>query len=104
MNDELKWQETILKFRATRVAAPSTSLTCLETTIVERRVWETRLDPFTLSIIEGDLYCAARVSVLMKEDKYVYGPDMESAKEALLTYMVDAFESYVSMLQRELNP
>lgn len=103
MNDDLKWQETKQNFRTTRPNKLLTGEVRFEAAMVEQRVWEAKLDPFTLSIVEGDLYFAARVSHLMHIGQYVYGPDMESAKEALLTYMVDAFESYVSMLQRELN-
>jgi len=103
MNDDLKWQESVQNFRTTRTVKLLTGEVKFEVAMVEQRVWEAKLDPFTLSIIEGDLYYAARASVLMKDGRYVYGPDMESAKEALLTYMVDAFESYVSVLQEAMN-
>lgn len=103
MNDDLKWQETKQNFRTMRTVKLLTGEVKLEAAMVENRVWEAKLDPFTLSIVEGDLYFAARVSHLMHIGQYVYGPDMESAKEALLTYMVDAFESYVRMLQEGMS-
>lgn len=98
MNDDLKWQETKRNFRGNRMVTLPNGDTHDETIVVERRVWEANLGPFVLSIIEGDLYHAARISVLMQPSVYVYGPDMESAKQALLAKAANALEQHVATL------
>lgn len=99
MSEDLKWQESVQNFRGSRIARLPNGDIHTEVTVVQHKVWESKLGPFALSIIEGDLYYAARCSVLMDHGVYIHGPDMESAKQALITRMVDAFKHYAVTLQ-----
>lgn len=103
MSEDLKWQESVQNFRGSRITRLPNGDIHTEATTVQRKVWEARLAPFILGIIEGDLYHAARVTTLMGADVYVYGPDMESAKKALLTRMANEFERYALTLREVIN-
>jgi hypothetical protein len=104
MNDDLKWQESVQNFRGSRIARLANGDIHTEATVVQCKVWESKLGPFALSIIEGDLYHAARCSVLMEPGVYILGPDMESAKQALLAKLINAFEHHVATLFGAIIP
>ena len=103
MNNDLKWEESVQNFRGSRIARLPNGDIHTEATVVQHKVWESKLGPFALSIIEGDLYCAARCSVLMDHGVYIHGPDMESAKQALLAKMANNFEQHVATLLEVIN-
>lgn len=94
MSDDLKWQESVQNFLGSRLVKLPNGDIHREETVVQRHVCDCRLGPFALCIIEGDLYHAAWCSVLMPHGMYVYGPDMESAKQALLAKIANKLERY----------
>lgn len=108
MTEELKWKEEAAKSRETKFLRGNNGDLHEEAFLVDRRVWSTQLAPYELSIVEGDLYCygCAKTTswplLSVSFELRVWGPDMESTKETLLTKLSDAIGGQLKTLYKSM--
>lgn len=107
MNDDLKWKVETRDYLVKLLSKGLHDCLCIEHRPVQRRVWSAKLGMYELSIIEGDLYYSAIAAVwdtiFTKTYTWAYGPDMESAKQALLVKLATEIEGQLKTLYGEIT-
>lgn len=109
MTEELKWKEEVAKTRRSKFLRCNNGDLHEEGFLIDCRIWIAQLSPYKLSIIEGDLYCYGRAETEVfpfLSDPFridVVGPDMESAKQALLVKLATEIEGQLKTLYGEIT-
>lgn len=107
MTEELKWKEETRDYLVKLLSKGIHDCLCVQHVPVQRRVWSAKVGMYELSIIEGDLYYSAAAMVwdamFTKTSTWAYGPDMESAKQALLVKLATQIEGQLKTLYGEIT-